>query len=416
MLSESDSRQRLLNFDASKPSDWDDSFSFLHEEEQKIKVLEKLDEVEEICWLENKLNSATHFKKKQFDEKKKKLWDLDGQGGFFDSKGHFISDKLGSLTLDTFDHKKNHKMQFTQSGKFNQSNQFTQNGQFSDFDGDLKSSPNQAAYENNSKFFYKNQSDKSKHKQNDNKNDNNPFFKSFKQNQSNSNFNKSSFLTGKSFKNSQPKERRTGSPFYNTQSNLKFTVPKESPKEEETLWFLKADSELLGPLTTNELIGEIKKSENQVKIKKINDKFFVESQETTIKSLEKDYSDKKAQVESEKKEILQKSESIAESALSSPGMDQVENRGSNLSDKLTNCKSSAKMLKRMGISLKLREIYTLAKDKTKNDAVSELFKATNVPKGDLIDFMDTFLSEIGIQVVKDVDKDGFQINLKQNKL
>lgn len=389
MLSESDSKTRLLNFGVSKPSDLDESFEFLLTNPKEIKVLQPLDEQEAICWEEKKLNSVVTYKKKIVtEERKKKGWNLDVCNGFFDSKGNFIAERSTSMNnnqshfahLDTCPDQQMSNSENTSSNSA--PDIFTKNSSFV-----FESHLGFERYKSNNKRSYQTNSDRP---------DTKSFFQRFRQ------------------------QNPFAKPFYDiAQQKNGFTndravlSKKLAEPKVETLWFLRIETDLKGPLSTSELVAEISTLHRSVKLKKITDKFFIECSKKTEIELESEYKMRKEQIE------LEKGQHIQDPSLSK--QEDVETKKKTqpftltISDRLEKCQKTHRFLKRLKINLTLEEIFNIAKNKTKNELIDQLYIKTGIFERDLTIFVDCFLEEIGIQVVTDIDKDGFVINQKSNR-
>lgn len=402
MTSESDSTTRLLNFGVAKPSDLDESFTFLLTEEKEIKMLQPLDEQETIFWQEGKLNSSTNFKKKPVvDDKKRKTWNLEANGGFFDSKGNFITDRINNNS---------------DGPPFNKTSNFTSNTY-----SDKKSSGIDRNGIPNHSYSHPYDGNTMKKNENNLKYQNSQYNGSQKsQFQKTDRHEKSGYKGFSNNREPQPNSRyaNRGNFSQSIFSNPLFTDNKTPVKpKEETLWFLKTAIQTLGPLSTSELLIEMKKTNEQTKIKKMTDKYFVECKETNQQSLERNYLEKKQKVEQEKKHFEKQNDekNIEQLEHLTVSKDNKNTNGQDTNTRLNMCHKTKRFLKRLNISLSLQEVYNIAKDKIKNDTINDLHKKTSVSKRDLTDLMDCFLEEVGIQVVLDVDKDGFAINTKKNK-
>lgn len=391
MLSESDSKTRLLNFGVSKPSDLDESFEFLLSSPKEIKLLQPLDEQEAICWEEKKLNSVATYKKKLSNEdRRKRGWNLDVCNGFFDSKGNFIADRSGSVLksptesnfayFDTSPDQHGHTMENTQPKT--PPDLFTKNSSFV-FDSHLGFDRNKSNY----KRPYQNSVDRPGTR---------GFYQKFRQN----NPFAQPFQDHNQQKNSFANDRAVLS--------KKLIEPKY-----ETLWFIKIQNELKGPLSTSELLTEIRETTEIFKLKKLSDKFFVQCSKKTENELEMEYKINKEQKEQEKAQDTKDIQPVnQENAMPKK---KTQPLTLTISDRLEKCQKTHKFLKKLNISLSLEEIFNKAKDKTKNELIDQLYKETSIFKRDLNDFIDCFLEEVGIQVVSDIDKDGFVINQKCNR-
>ncbi|KRH92474.1 hypothetical protein M153_55770001309, partial [Pseudoloma neurophilia] len=397
-----------------KPSDFDDDFPFLLKEPKEIKMLLPLDEYEMIIWEEKKLNSSASIRKKTiFEDKKKRGWNLDVCDGFFDSKGNFIADR--TTVVSTNDPEKfapfdtNDNSQYTidniSAQKSPPNEIFTKNSSFV-FESNTRFEPRRTIFQRSehstiegpSKGFYQATQG---------------YRRRFNPPTHHTSFNNTYSFQNNSFNSSKQVTSHYKNPFSNDRSNE--NIRSYEPKI-ETLWFFKNDTDLKGPLSTTELLTEMKHSDGLAKIKKLTDKFFVECTKQTETEIEEEYKTNKDLIEQSKSEEINKSQpEELKPQIPSPNQRRKSTLTLTISDRLEKCQKSQRFLKRAGITIQLEEIFDLAKNKTKNEFINSLFKETAVNKRDLEDFTDCFLEEIGIQVVTDIDKDGFVIPQKSKK-
>lgn len=71
------------------------------------------------------------------------------------------------------------------------------------------------------------------------------------------------------------------------------------------------------------------------------------------------------------------------------------------------CLKSAKFLRKRKCENNIENIQKEIQGLTKMEARSKLLKVTNLNEADVLEFLNIFLAEVGIEICSDVDKDGF---------
>lgn len=346
-----DTIEQILNYGEEMPSDLDINSPFLSKKALPIKLLLDFDEKEDASWKEKKLNTNTGLRKVKKME-------------------NDISILKESSLSTCFSNNTTYK-------NYNQHN----------FSHDYKKEYAE------SKYFRKERSFKNKNEE-----------------QVNWNF--------------EAQDQNDG--FFDSKGNfIKETRSRKIIEKKETkpdiLWFFKKNDILEGPYNDNEMLeyyrsGILKGS----KIKRITDKVFLDYD--IIKNVLNIF--KKTINENElnslfQKELNKKEEKILEKANEEDfsvrkkqffeNLDNESNMLQSIQSHLDGCERTKKMIKRLQLNLTVDSLYKKIKNKDKKGAIHTLQKSTSILKSDISDLIDIFLEEVGIQVVSDVDKDGFFI-------
>ena len=483
--------EQLLCFGEERPSDADDQSVFWSKTPKPIKILQELDERESVCWAERKFNSPITFRKnsvpsstssghQRFDSSsfsrdksvlggdrhraegeigsksaedapprnifqrndkdstfKKSVientsnhpanescpWNIESldlassrNDGFFDSKGNFIRDNVNTPANNSkFDKKKYSQVNETENSLKSIFKQATTQTQTTKPCGQSEVSK-PSVFSNNTRNTSQN--------------------------------NRSGFHPQARPMNPNKFDPRhpTNNPIV-PDSTRPFTQPvKPKPKQDDVLWYCMKDGVIDGPLSTRELQETVQQSlssseqkqdqEPEIKIKRINDKYFVDYH--ILKTAKNIFSIDTTDVqkmnelfteEAKKRDQALKAEKVKEPVNTSrsknskmaffdnldiddsiPSTENIHKSAAlTVAERLAKCNKTEKVIKKFQLTPSVSDLYDLLKNKKKQEGIILLKQEHKLLRSDSIDLIETFLEEIGIQVLSDVDKDVFFI-------
>lgn len=442
--------KQILNFEHEIPIDIDKSSIFLSDTEIPIKMLLEYDEKELFCWNEKKLNSNPPSRKifkdeknfnenklnegkkieenKLTDEKKinenklkdEKKIDENFQENLLEKKMKQINfnsiEDITKIDLRGFNSEKIYSSQdykafekinseFLEKGT--KSKKFAKNPQKS-----IKKEINK-----NSDIFAKNIKQKENFKKNENSFKINEKLENTEINKKVENIEKfKNTENNKKVENTENKENTEK--LKNTEINKKVENNKNQIFLTQFSWLYKKDEKKFGPANILEILKIIKT--DKIKIKSLKDKYFIDLEEIHEKMKEKKEIDGKELINFYEVKKNEKIEEINKNDKNKK-VDNKVNKINNeikeeiisIDQRLNNCKRSSRILKKLNFSFSLKNLFDLINNKKQKESLILIRKKANnssILESDCKDLLDTFLEEIGIQVLSDVNKNGFMIS------
>lgn len=406
--------KQILNFEHEIPIDIDKSSIFLSDTEIPIKMLLEYDEKELFCWNEKKLNSNPPSRKifkdeKNFNENKLNEGKKIEENKLTDEK-KINENKLKDEKKIDENFQENLLEKKMKQINFNSIEDITKIDLRGFNSEKIYSSQDYKAFEKiNSEFLEKGTKSKKFAK--------NPQ-KSIKKE-----INKNSDIFAKNIKQKENFKKNENSfkineKLENTEINKKVENNKNQIFLTQFSWLYKKDEKKFGPANILEILKIIKT--DKIKIKSLKDKYFIDLEEIHEKMKEKKEIDGKELINFYEVKKNEKIEEINKNDKNKK-VDNKVNKINNeikeeiisIDQRLNNCKRSSRILKKLNFSFSLKNLFDLINNKKQKESLILIRKKANnssILESDCKDLLDTFLEEIGIQVLSDVNKNGFMIS------
>ncbi|ELA46749.1 hypothetical protein VCUG_01775 [Vavraia culicis subsp. floridensis] len=217
------------------------------------------------------------------------------------------------------------------------------------------------------------------------------------------------------------KERNEG--FFDSQGNYIIEGGVEHEYEEEVCWLIKKGGCMQGPFNQKEMYDMHERGDLiESLIRRDVDKVFMEYEK--LKSVPRIFTsnmDEHALNEMFSNAHLHKKEGAAVTDM--PFYDTCTHmadeppheKKKTLADRLEDCTRTRNLLKKRNLTIRLYDIFVCIKGMKKDAAVEKMRGITGLCMADNAELLDSFLEEVGVQVCKDVDKDGFYIKIPSGK-
>ncbi|ELQ75759.1 hypothetical protein THOM_1287 [Trachipleistophora hominis] len=219
------------------------------------------------------------------------------------------------------------------------------------------------------------------------------------------------------------KEKNEG--FFDSQGNYIVEGGIEHEYEEEVCWLMKKGRCMLGPFNQKEMLEMHERGDLAGSlIRRDVDKVFVEYEQLKdVPCVFTGNMDERMLNEIFTNAHLHKKEGSATTDM--PFYDACTQmvdepppppeKKKTLADRLEECTRTIALLKKRNLTIRLYDIFVCIKGMKKDAAVQKMASITGLCTADNAELLDAFLEEVGVQVCRDVDKDGFYIKVQSGK-
>lgn len=197
-------------------------------------------------------------------------------------------------------------------------------------------------------------------------------------------------------------------------------IVEKGTEEDDVAWIVKKKGSVHGPYSTGEMLelhtrGDLK----GMLVRRDCYRSFVEYSELcNVPFLFTDRMDETVLNEIFAEKSLQKNKKMESMPFYDTHVhpvEKVKDKKIAVADRLDSCTRTRGLLKKRNVAVGPSDIFECIKGIMKDMAVERIMGMTGLCAADSAEILDVFLEEIGIQVCKDVDKDGFNIQVMNEK-